>query len=405
MKISDKTILSAHDPRIPLRQMKQLFRVKLLHWFRKNKRDFPWRDQGDWYKTYLSEMLLQQTQSAQALPYFHKFISRYPHIASLAAASEDDVLALWAGLGYYARARNMLKAAKILNEKYNGRFPREWNQALALPGIGPYSAAAILSIAFNKPFAVVDGNVLRVLSRVYAVGDDIRKASVHHAFQRLADDLLDTEQPGAFNEALMELGATVCLPATPHCGKCPLNELCRAFKEKRQQDFPYKSPPAPKKRLKQFVLLIKNGNRLFVRQRPGRGLLARMWEFPVMETGKLSLTKKELQKLIFQTIEVKTEKPVLLKKMTHIYSHIKLEYVPVLITAVKGKTDWSETPQKKWLSLPALEESALHGAHKKILTLPAFKQFMKEKPQKSYIHFRCSPTVTHTKKKQVKIND
>ncbi len=376
MKSSGKTNIPINYLRSNLTPMKQLFRQKLIVWFKENKRDFPWREQANWYKTYLSEMLLQQTQAVQALPYFHKFISRYPDIASLAAAKEDDILTLWAGLGYYARARNMHKAARIILEKYNGNFPQKWNETLALPGIGAYSAAAILSIAFNKPFAVVDGNVLRVLSRIYAIGDDIRKAAVIKEFQRLADELLDTKQPGDFNEGMMELGATVCLPATPKCDDCPLRELCRAFKDKRQPNFPFKSPPAPKKNIKQFVLLFKNGQRLFVRRRPANGLLARMWEFPVLETEKLSLTKKELQKLLRKEIKLETEISVILNKMTHIYSHIKLEYVPVLITAEKGETEWSETPQKKWLSVPALEESALHGAHKKILTLPAFKKLM-----------------------------
>ncbi len=323
-------------------------------------------------------MLLQQTQTAQALPYFNKFISRYPSIASLASAEEDDVLTLWAGLGYYARARNMLRAAKILMEKYDGRFPQDWNEALSLPGIGAYSAAAILSIAFNKPFAVVDGNVLRVLSRVYAIGDDIRKPAVHKKFQQLADELLDTKQPGTFNEALMELGATVCLPGTPLCGTCPLRELCRAFKDHQQQDFPFKSAPAPKKNVKQFVLLIKSRKHLFIRQRPGKGLLARMWEFPVLETKKLSLSKNDLQKMIKQTTGLNSAYPVVLKKMAHIYSHIKLEYIPVLITLPNGEKHLKETAQEKWLNIADIKESALHGAHKKILTLPAFTRFMED---------------------------
>ncbi len=356
--------------------MKQLFRKKLADWFRENKRDFPWRDQKDWYKTYLSEMLLQQTQTTQALPYFNKFISRYPTITSLAAAKEDDVLTLWTGLGYYARARNMLKAAKILMEKYDGHFPQDWNGAIALPGIGAYSAAAILSIAFNQPFAVVDGNVLRVLSRIYAIGDDIRKPAVHKKFQHLADELLDTKQPGTFNEAMMELGATVCVPAAPNCGECPLKEFCRAFKEKCQQDFPYKSPPAPKKNVKQFVLLIKSGEHLFIRQRPGTGLLARMWEFPVLETNRLSLSKKVLQEMIRQETGMHVEHPLILKKMTHIYSHIKLEYIPVLIAERDSKTKRDETLPGKWQTVPDIEKNALHGAHKKILAQPVFKRFM-----------------------------
>ncbi len=255
----------------------------LLDWFRQNKRNLPWRKNPHWYHTFLSEFLLQQTQVEQALPYYGKFLVTYPDISVLAKASEDEILNLWAGLGYYSRARNMVKAARQIQSEYHGHFPVEWKQALGLPGIGPYTAAAILSIAFNQPYAVLDGNVIRVLSRLHLIGDDIRLPASRHRFQTLANELLDRKKPGEFNEAMMELGATICLPRNPVCINCPLNSFCNAYKNNTVGKYPFKSAAAARKQMKHYVFLLECDQKLFIRQRPNKGLLARMWEFPYWE--------------------------------------------------------------------------------------------------------------------------
>jgi len=350
--------------------MKKTFQRTLLAWFKNNKRNLPWRNQNEWYKTFLSEILLQQTQVDQAIPYYTKFISKYPDINALAWANEDTILTLWAGLGYYARARNLLKSAKIISDKFNGDFPTDWKLAISLPGIGPYSAAAILSIAFNKPYAVLDGNVFRVLSRLHLLSDDIRLPITHKKFQKIADDLLDINEPGNFNEAMMELGAVVCLPVNPDCANCPLQTYCLAYKEQKQAELPFKSPPAPKRNIKHFVLLIQSNKQLLIRQRPSKGLLARMWEFPFIETHKLSLPKKEIAKLVIKETGINPGNLLIKKKMTHIYSHIKLDYVPVFISVPNKEVKMLGDATTKWMHLQDLKESALHGAHQKILLLP-----------------------------------
>jgi len=335
----------------------------LLDWFKQNKRNLPWREKPHWYHTFLSEFLLQQTQVEQALPYYDKFLRAFPDISALAKAGEDDVLNLWAGLGYYARARNMLKAARQIQTEHQGRFPVDWKQALDLPGIGPYTAAAILSIAFNQPYAVLDGNALRVLSRLHLIGDDIRLPATRKQFQILVDEMLDRENPGDFNESMMELGATICLPRNPDCQHCPLNSFCEGHRKGSPEKYPFKSAPATKKQLRHYVFLLENDKRLFIRQRPEKGLLARMWEFPYWEVDQLNLTEKQIEKFI------KTQfgsENILLEcgtEMNHIYSHIRLEYIPVwVIYNQNGKL-----LKGKWLAPEQLLHIALHGAHKKII--------------------------------------
>ena len=222
------------------------FRRLLLDWFRKNKRELPWRQSNNWYSTFLSEFLLQQTQVEQALPYYKKFIENYPDIPTLAKASEHDVLNLWAGLGYYSRARNLLKSAKILTQKFGGKFPIDFKQALSLPGIGNYTASAILSIAYSQPYSVVDGNVKRVISRVYSITDDIRLDITHKLIQNICNTLISKKHPGDFNEGLMELGATLCKPKNPFCPQCPINKFCLAYERGEVSNIPFKSPSVPK---------------------------------------------------------------------------------------------------------------------------------------------------------------
>jgi A/G-specific adenine glycosylase len=206
------------------------FRKNLLGWFRQYKRDLPWRRTKDPYRIWLSEIMLQQTRVAAVIPYYERFLARFPDVQALAAAPQEEVLRLWSGLGYYSRARNLQHAAQEIVAKHGGVFPRDEKDALALPGIGNYAAAAILSIAYGAKHAVLDGNVARVLARIFAVHGDLRDAKRWQSLQRSADALLDSSSPSDWNQAMMELGATLCTPQSPQCLLCPVTQFCQARK-------------------------------------------------------------------------------------------------------------------------------------------------------------------------------
>lgn len=210
----------------------------LLAWYDRVKRDMPWRREVSAYRTWISEIMLQQTTVATVTPYFGRFLDRFPTIQSLAAAPEEDVLKMWAGLGYYSRARNLRRAAQKIVAEHGGRFPDSYEAVLDLPGIGRYTAGAILSIAFGKPYPVLDGNVIRVFSRLFAIEDDVKKTATVKALWARAEELVDRERPGDWNQALMELGATVCAPESPRCGGCPLARYCEARKRGLQERLP-----------------------------------------------------------------------------------------------------------------------------------------------------------------------
>jgi A/G-specific adenine glycosylase len=207
-----------------------VFRKQLLGWFRQNRRDLPWRRTTDPYRIWLSEIMLQQTRVAAVIPYYERFLERFPDIHALAAAPQEEVLRLWSGLGYYSRARNLQRAAQEIVAKHEGNFPRGEKDALALPGIGSYTAAAILSIAYGAKHAVLDGNVARVLARIFAVGGDLRDAKRWRSLQDSANTLLDPKSPSDWNQAMMELGATLCTPQSPQCLLCPVTKFCQARK-------------------------------------------------------------------------------------------------------------------------------------------------------------------------------
>jgi len=227
------------------------FRKQLLGWFRQFRRDLPWRRTKDPYRIWLSEIMLQQTRVAAAVPYYERFLERFPGVPALAAAPQQEVLRLWSGLGYYRRARNLQKAAQQIVAKHGGQFPARWDDALALPGIGTYTAAAILSIAFGEKQAVLDGNVARVLARLGAIHGDIRESRRWQELQASADGLLEPKSPGDWNQAMMELGATLCIPKSPQCLLCPVAQFC----EGRRLGIAESLPEKRKKRAAVDVIL------------------------------------------------------------------------------------------------------------------------------------------------------
>jgi len=270
------------------------FRKQLLGWFLQFRRDLPWRRTGDPYRIWLSEIMLQQTRVAAVIPYYERFLSRFPNIEALATAPEDDVLRYWSGLGYYSRARNLQKAAQQIVAEHAGKFPTELRNVLALPGIGNYTAAAILSIGFNKKYAVLDGNVARVLARLGAVRDDVRESRRWRKLQESADTYLDKDSPGDWNQALMELGATLCTPKSPQCLLCPAMQFCEGRKLGIAESLPEtrKKRPTVQIRLAAAVFADENGWTFLLPPPNRRGnatlasgvpqLASNLWHFPTI---------------------------------------------------------------------------------------------------------------------------
>jgi A/G-specific adenine glycosylase len=254
-------------------------RRRILNWYRKNQRDLPWRRTSDPYRIWISEIMLQQTRVAAVIPYYQRFLDRFPNIGALASAEEPDLLAVWAGLGYYSRARNIQKAANKILEL--GGFPSDYSTIRSLPGVGDYTAAAIASIAFDLPHAVLDGNVIRVLSRLTGETGNVDSTVVRTRLRAVADSLIDPRHPGEFNQGLMELGATVCLPKQPQCLLCPVARDCRARQLGRQNELPLKSTrPSPIDVEIQLLVIEKAGMILAWKRPAGSRRLAGFWELP-----------------------------------------------------------------------------------------------------------------------------
>ena len=255
------------------------FTKDLLSWYDANARSLPWRGERDPYRIWLSEIMLQQTQTQTVKGYYARFLERFPDVFELAAAEEEAVLKLWEGLGYYSRARNLHAAAKLVARDLGGVFPKDAAGLRALPGVGPYAANAIASIAYGEPVPALDGNQARVLSRTLAWESELRTP-----FDLLgpATELISRERPGDYNQALMDLGASVCLPKKPRCGECPLARHCEALRDDAQEDFPRKPAPVPKKEEDWSILLVFAGNRLLARRRE-KGLLGGLYEFVAVE--------------------------------------------------------------------------------------------------------------------------
>ncbi len=259
---------------------------RLAGWYQANRRDLPWRETSDPYCVWLSEVILQQTRVAQGMGYYHRFMERFPTVAELATAELDEVLKLWQGLGYYSRARNLHAAAKVVAERYSGRFPADYGALRALPGVGDYTASAVASIAFGLPCAVVDGNVQRVLARVFGIDLPVDGAQGKRAFAVQAQALLDPLRPGLSNQALMEFGALQCVPKNPDCGGCVLGALCVARRQGAVERLPVKKQKAAVKTRWFNYLVISDGERVLLSQRVDKDIWRGLWEFPLIEGGR-----------------------------------------------------------------------------------------------------------------------
>ena len=304
-----------------------------MSWFDENRRPFPWRENKNPYSVWLSEIILQQTRAQQGLPYFQKFISTYPDVQALANAPEDHVMKLWQGLGYYSRARNLHATAKIISEHYGGKFPDDFHQIKRLKGIGDYTASAIASICFGEEQAVVDGNVYRVLSRIFGMHHPIDTSKAHQYFKAKAQSLMKGASPGEFNQAMMEFGALQCVPKNPDCEGCPFKNECLAYKRGKVDLLPIKAKKVKiKNRYFHFFVLVDRANNTLLEKRHGKGIWQNLYQFPLIETFKnqKKFTQKELKSLLDQ-FDIKSDyqlkkwnKQAILHKLTH--QHLEINF-------------------------------------------------------------------------------
>jgi len=323
------------------------FSDELLQWYQKNKRELPWRHTADAYVIWLSEIILQQTRVEQGLPYFNRFLEKYPDVASFAAAHEDDILKLWQGLGYYSRGRNMLKTARMVQEQHNGKFPQRYEQLIKLKGIGEYTASAIASFSTNEAKAVVDGNVYRVIARYFGISEPINSTKGKKIFQQTANDLLNKKHPGLHNQAMMEFGATLCKPKNPACGICLVRQGCYAFLHNAVTSLPVKLNKIKVRERYFNYFLITDAHNILMNKRDERDIWANMYDLPLIETSSLLppdelLALPETESFFGPDIKILEISPY--KK--HVLTHQRL-YVRVIKLQdkpVKLKKDWFFTP-------------------------------------------------------------
>lgn len=294
----------------------------LLEWYYVNHRKLPWRETDHPYAIWVSEVMLQQTQVDTVIDYYNRFLQSYPTIKDLANADEDSVYKLWEGLGYYSRARNLMRCAKIITEQYNGQFPSYYDEIIKLPGIGPYTAGAILSIAYNLPYPAVDGNVMRVIARIFKIEEDIALPATRKIFEKKVIELLP-EDRRHFNQALMELGAIICTPKNPRCSICPVKIFCKANKYNIWSELPVKRKKI-KKSVKQIAAAyVLNKEKFLITKRNEKGLLNGLWGLPYVEYNDKDNPVSLLAQLIYKEYGFIVEYKKIKAKNSHVFTHIK----------------------------------------------------------------------------------
>lgn len=339
----------------------------LLDWFTSNARILAWRDNPTPYNVWISEIMLQQTRVEAVKGYFDRFVTALPDIKALAEAEEEVLLKLWEGLGYYNRVRNLQKAAVQVMNEYNGELPADYEVLLKLPGIGSYTAGAIASIAFGIPVPAVDGNVLRVMKRIAGSLDDITKENVKKQLMQDIQEIIPKDCPGEYNQALMELGAMICIPnGKPLCDKCPVMHLCKAFHEDKIAQIPVKPEKKQRRIEMRTILLLEYQDRYAIRKRPAKGLLAGMWELPALEQ---ILTQEELI-LYLKEEDLAVCEMKSLGKAKHIFTHVEWHMVGYRVQLENLNLNWSDKHNLTWASLEEIVD--------KYSIANAFSAYMKE---------------------------
>ncbi|UCG51220.1 MAG: A/G-specific adenine glycosylase [Candidatus Latescibacterota bacterium] len=325
------------------------FQNRLRHWFEQNSRDLPWRHTNDPYLIWVSEVMLQQTQVKTVIPYFQKFVAEYPDILTLANASLNDVLRHWEKMGYYSRARNLHTAARQLVRDADGVVPPDYPSFRKLPGVGDYIASAVLSIAFGQPHAVVDGNTKRVLSRLFLIDAPANHSSSTAVFKKLAEEILDHGDPGLFNQAMMELGATVCKPRNPACDECPVKKHCKAFRAGQQDEYPIRIERRKTPKYHIAVGVVYKGDKILITRRKEKGLLGGLWEFPGGKVRKEESAAEACKREIEEEVNLDVEVTDHVTHVDHAYSHFKIGVDVFACRYLAGKVKLNGPIDHRWI--------------------------------------------------------
>ncbi len=355
--------------KIDKNEKKAVFVPLLLKWNReKNNRKMPWKGEKDSYKIWLSEIILQQTRVEQGLSYYNNFIKTFPDVHKLAKANDAKVFKLWEGLGYYSRCRNLLATARIISKERKGKFPDTYEEILQLKGIGPYTAAAISSFAFDLPYAVVDGNVFRVLARVFGITTPTDTTVGKKKFTTLAEELLDKQQPGLYNQAIMDFGATVCKPAVPLCSDCVFKKVCVAFNKEMIATLPVKEKKISIKRRWFYYMVMEYKNEVAILQRTGKDIWKDLFEFPLIEVEKEINDKEFLKQMRLRKwikdgdFEIEEFSPLFKQQLSHQlisgrFIKIKLKHKPIVIK----EWNWQKKEKLKNYAFPQFINQYLKG--------------------------------------------
>lgn len=326
----------------------------------------PWRSNPLPYNVWVSEIMLQQTQVDTVIPYFNRFLDTFPTVEVLANADQEQVLKLWEGLGYYSRARNLHKGAKLIVAQYNGKLPSTYDELQKISGIGPYVAAAITSIAFNNPVPVVDGNVLRVFSRFWGIEDDIRETKSRNAIFDKLTPFIKTTNPSDFNQGIMELGALICKPKNPQCARCPLQKECYAFINKKTDTLPFKSKSAPVPHYHIGVAVIWKDNKILIGKRKEEKMLGGLWEFPGGKQNK----DETIQETVIREVKEETDLDIRIESqycsINHAYTHFKITLHAFKTSIVSGTEKAQSATELKWASIEDCKKLPFPKANLKV---------------------------------------
>ncbi len=336
-------------------------------WFSISQRSLPWRGIADPYRIWISETMLQQTQVVKVVDYYNRFLQRFPTIQTLAQSGLQDVLKLWEGLGYYSRARNLHRAANMICQEHAGQIPQEYHAFRRLPGVGDYTAAAVLSIAYNQPFPAVDGNVRRVLSRLLTIDAPINSAAAQKIYAVAAERIFDARQPGNFNQAMMELGALICRPANPHCENCPVATYCQAFLTKRQGCFPQRLAAKPVPERYFAAGIIQKGDTVLIVQRPQHGLLGGLWEFPNDQIMDTESSEQACVRAIREHtgLEILVKTPLL--RLRHAFTHFKQIMDTFICEYHTGEISLQHATDYRWVDAISITQFPFPKMHQRLI--------------------------------------
>ncbi len=345
------------------------FQSKLLNWYKKSHRKLPWRETQNPYYIWVSEVMLQQTQVDTVKPYYEKFIQKFSTVETLAKADLQEVLKIWEGLGYYSRARNLHRAAKIVTEEYSGKIPENNQKFRQLPGVGSYIAGAVQSIAFHQPYAVVDGNVKRVLARLFAINAPVNDVRSNRIFEKRAAEILSRKNLGTFNQAMMELGALVCRPQNPLCTKCPVTQFCKAFKTNSTDKYPVRQKRKAVPLYHIAVGVVNKNGRILITKRKEEGLLGGLWEFPGGKIQNSETAEQACIREIKEEVNLQIEVLNHLTQVKHAYTHFKIMLDVFQCRYVSGKVRLNGAVDHRWIKLNEIEKYPFPKANHKFIPL------------------------------------